>query len=68
MRPGDRVEIAVYSAPDEDFKLLRSVVLDGQQEEPLLYIEERFYPKIKVVLTQRSGIEGRTFVSYWYER
>jgi len=68
MRAGDRVEISVYVAPDQDFKLLRSVILDGSQGEPLLYIEERFYPKIKVVLTQRSGIQGRTFVSYWYER
>jgi len=68
MRAGDRVEISVYVAPDQDFKLLRSVVLDGHQEEPLLYVEERFYPKIRVILTQRSGIEGRTFVSYWYER
>jgi len=68
MWAGDRVEISVYVALDHEFRLLRSVVLEGKQGEPLLYLEERFYPKVKVVLTQRSGIEGRTFVSYWYKR
>lgn len=64
-RAGDRFRIEIYHLIRGGWKLHNAFTMDGQLDEPICTLNDRFAPGLKICLSQTRGLSKEIYFELW---